>query len=256
MVLLVAACGGDAAVDTGATTTIAATGAVGTLDGRTFLSTSWEGEIKPVADTTMRLTFADGAVGLSAGCNTMRAGYTIEGDVLVLDGTMAGTMMGCEQALMDQDAVLSEWLASGPTVALDGDQLTMSDGSTTVVLVDEEVADPDRPVVGTTWVLESIVTGSTASSVPAGVQPPTLSIDEDGTAELFAGCNTGRGAVEVGDGTVTGLPPAMTEMGCEPEAMAIEADVLATMDGELRWDVDGATLTLSSGDRSLVLRAG
>jgi heat shock protein HslJ len=58
---------------------------------------------------------------------------------------MVPTMMACEpSALMDQETWLDAVLTSKPTVAVDGDTLTITADGATVTLVDKEVADPDR----------------------------------------------------------------------------------------------------------------
>ena len=91
---------------------------------------------------------------------------------------MVRTMMACEpSALMDQETWLAAVLTSKPTVAVDGDTLTITAQGATVTLVDKEVADPDRPLEGTTWTAESLISEQAVSSIPAGVRPPTLTLD-------------------------------------------------------------------------------
>ena len=94
--------------------------------------------------------------------------------MLVVPG-MAMTEMACEPAaLMDQDTWLSAVLTSRPTVALDGDTLTLTADGAVITFVDREVADPDRPLEGTTWNVEGLVSNDAVSSIPAGGRVPTL----------------------------------------------------------------------------------
>lgn len=83
------------------------------LDGRTFAASELAGR-EVVAGSSVRLTFDDGRVSVEAGCNTMSAGAGWDQGVLVLDGTLATTMMACEDELMSQDAWLVSLLESRP----------------------------------------------------------------------------------------------------------------------------------------------
>ena len=128
------------------------------LAGRTFVSTAVEG-YQLVDGTEIALTFDGSNIGAAGGCNQMGSTWSLEGAVLVVP-ELAMTAMACEPAaLMDQDTWLAAVLTSRPTVALDGDTLTLTAEGTLVTLVDRETADPDRPLEGTTWNLEGVVAG-------------------------------------------------------------------------------------------------
>jgi heat shock protein HslJ len=102
------------------------------LDGRTFVSTEVEGETL-VDGSEISLTFEDGTVGANAGCNNMSAGYTVADGTLEVAGPIAQTQMACPDDLQGQDTWIAEFLESGPTLALDGDQLTLSNAEVTIV---------------------------------------------------------------------------------------------------------------------------
>ena len=136
------------------------------MEGKTYLSTAVKGA-SLVPGTRIRLSFKDGTLSASGGCNSMGGTYTITGGRLTTT-QMVTTDMGCEQPRMQQD----QWLAallSGSTISLAGDTLTLDDGTIQLTLQDREVADPDRPIEGTNWILDGIRTGDAVSSVPAGV---------------------------------------------------------------------------------------
>ncbi len=160
------------------------------LNGRAFVSTEVTGH-ELVDDTQVRISFEDDRLSASAGCNTLSAAYTIDEGSLTLDGQPASTMMGCDDDLMTQDGWLASFLADGPEAELDGDTLTLTGGDVTMTMLDETVADPAKPLIGTAWTLDTIIDGDTASSVPAAVDPPTLMISDAGEATMFAGCNQG-----------------------------------------------------------------
>ena len=178
--VLLGACGGGGSATPGPTGQ--------GLEGRTFLSTGAQGRAL-VAGSTVRLAFQDGQVSASAGCNSMGGPYRIDGDRLVA-GQLATTEMACDPALMEQDRWLAD-LLGGATIALDGDTLDAHQGDHRLTLLDREVADPDRPLLGTRWVVDGLISGDAVSSVPAGVIAAlTFS---DGRVDVEAGCNTGGG---------------------------------------------------------------
>ena len=221
------------------------------LAGRTFLSTDVHGATL-VPGTRVTLTFKDdGSLGAGAGCNSMGGAYAIDGDRLTT-GQMMTTEMGCAEPLMKQDAWLSTFL-SDVTFTLEGDTLTLDDGTVTVTLLDQKVATPDQPIEGTLWVVDGIVTGEAVSSVPTGVTASLRIVD--GQAEVRFGCNTGGGPVEVTPDTLTFGPMISTKMACEPDAMAMETTVAAVLQGTVPYSIDANTLTLDAGASGLILRA-
>ena len=153
--LLVVACGSRGAPSP----------AQASLESRTFLSTGVEGH-DLVAGTHVRLSFKDGQVGINAGCNSMTDAYQIVDGRLVTTN-VASTAMGCEPPLMAQDQWVGAFIG-GAMLTLAGDTLTVQNGDTTMALKDRAVADPDRSLEGTRWVVDGIVAGDTVSSVPQG----------------------------------------------------------------------------------------
>ncbi len=136
LALVLNACGDDdgGEVDTGGDETTPVT--IEDLEGRAFESTSSTG-YDLVEGSTVSLTFAEGRISANAGCNTQNGDVEISDNTLVLTSEMASTMMGCEQALMDQDQWLAEFLGSEPEVALDGDTLTLTGDGETLELTAE-----------------------------------------------------------------------------------------------------------------------
>jgi heat shock protein HslJ len=220
------------------------------LDGRTFLSTDIQGA-DLVPDTRVRLSFQDGSLNASAGCNHLGASYTLK-DGRLRASQMSMTEMGCDQPLMQQD----QWLAAfldDVGVTLDGDTLTLTDGGVTLTLLDEEVATPDQPIEGTRWVLDGLISGDAVSSVPAGVVASLQVVDD--RANIAAGCNSGGGSVKVTDRTLTFGPVALTKMACSPDAMSVETAVLTVLNGEVSYTIDADRLTIDAGGVGLTFRA-
>jgi heat shock protein HslJ len=224
------------------------------LRGTTFVSTAVEGYTL-VPDTKITLMFDGDNVSAQGGCNTLAGTWSVEGDVLVVP-PMVHTMMACEPStLMDQETWLDAVLTSRPTVAVAGDTLTITAEGATLTLQDKDVADPDRPLEGTTWTAESLISASAVSSIPAGVRPPTLRL-EGGTVSVDTGCNTGSGTYTVAGDTVTFGPIATTRMACaDPNGQQVEQAVLTVLSGTATAAIDGPVLTLTNGANGLQMRA-
>ena len=223
------------------------------LDGMTFVSTEVTGH-DLVPDTQVLISFEDGRMSASAGCNTLSAGFTVHEGSLTLDGQPASTMMGCQDDLALQDGWLAGFLSEGPTPERDGDTLTLTGGEVTVTMLDQAVAEPAKPLTGTRWTLDSIVDGETVSSVPANVDLPTLQLTENGEATVSTGCNRGGASVDIGDATLTFGPMRLTKMACQGEGPTVEAAVVAVLDGEVEYTIEGLQLSITNGEQGLVYR--
>jgi heat shock protein HslJ len=241
-VLLVVACGsgGTGSPTPGPTS----------LDGRTFLSTDLVGH-DLVAGTQVRLALSDGRIAITAGCNSMSGPYRVADDRLVI-GTMATTEMGCAEPLMAQDRWVGAFLG-GATLGLAGDTLTLRNGEVTMTMTDRRIADPDRPLEGTRWILDGIVAGDTVSSVPAGVTA-AITIADDRIA-VETGCNTGGATVDVAATHLTIGPLALTRRACPPDVASVETAMTGVLTGEVAYAIDADQLTLTSGQSGLTFRA-
>lgn len=225
------------------------------LAGRTFLSEIGDsgGDRALVPGTRITLAFEDDGLRASAGCNTMGGPWALEGSTLVLS-EMSVTEMGCDRPRYAQDEWLWGFLGARPEVSLAGEVLTLTAEDTVIELLDREVADPDRPLVGTTWRGDSIVEGETVFT-SAAVGDVSLVLAENGTFSVSTGCNEGGGRVEVGERTLTFGELALTARAC-PGVDEVEAAVIAVFAaGEVGFSIEGPVLTLTAGDRGLVLRA-
>lgn len=227
------------------------------LDGRSFVSTRvLEGgaERPVVPGTRIELSFAQGRLSARAGCNLMGAPYRLEGERLRLVGDVSMTEMGCDPERHEQDAWLSAFLGGSPRVRLQGTALTLLAGSTRIELVDREVAEPDLPLEGTLWRLETIVRGGVASSVPAGLRAD-LRIT-DGRIGGFDGCNEwGARVVSTSGGVLVLGNVSQTLLGCSGAAAALERDVNAVIAVErIAYEIDGSSLVLRADGRELRFR--
>jgi heat shock protein HslJ len=226
------------------------------VDGRTFLSTvvTVDGEpMSLVSGTTLSLSFTGSTITANAGCNTMGGDATIDGGTLVVGTGLAMTEMGCDSDRMEQDAWFADLLATEPSVALDANKLTLESKDTVVTMTDEEVADPDRSLVGTDWTLDGIVEGEIASSVPA-TPKVALFFAESGQVQFSDGCNSLDGTYTVDGDTITLQHISTTLMACSPNG-DVEAAVQSVLGDTVKFQIDGPSLMLNNGPNGLAYRA-
>lgn len=223
-------------------------------DGTTYVVTGVTVGGEPhrlVRGTQIRLSFDDGRLGISAGCNSMGGNYTLDGTRLTVE-PLAMTDMGCDRPLMEQDA----WVAGlfeGP-VQFTGESVIS--GDTVLTLADRRDVSPDLPLVGTQWRLDGIGSGEgpdgSVASVPADARAATLRITENGRAEVYDGCNRGTGPAVVDEnaGTVDFGARATTRMACPGTEEVVDA-VNDVLDGLTTYAITEKSLTLTNGDASL-----
>ena len=229
------------------------------LTGRTFVSThvTFPGGSDPsrlVNGTALSLTFTDNGISAAAGCNTMAGPASVQDDVLVIDGGLSMTEMGCDPERMAQDQWYADLLTSKPEVSVDGQQLTLSEAGTAIAMTDEKVTNPDRELVGTTWKLNSIVDADSVSSVPRGVTSDIVFVT-DGQLRVNFGCNSGAGEYTVVGDEVRFGQISQTLMLCTGPAGDVESSVSKVLVGAVSFSIDGPTLTLKKGSAGLVYNA-
>jgi heat shock protein HslJ len=252
---VLAGCGNDSPAS-GAT---GGSAALGDLANATFLSTqvTKDGQDYPLADgTRINLQFWDARLSAQAGCNILGGDARLSDGVIDVDGGLMMTEMGCAPRLARQDEWLAGLLSRGPVATLDDDRLTLTSGDTVVEFLNEETANPDRPLTGTTWTLETMGgsgADSSVSSIPGDVES-TLTIDDNGQVSIRPGCNSGGGDATIGDDVIDFGPIALTRMACMGPAMAVENFVMKVIDGQVRYSIDADALTLTNGDSMLIYR--
>lgn len=215
------------------------------LAGRQFLSTgiTWTGApYVLVADTRLRLSFADGHLSANAGCNTIGGNYTLDGNVLRFSGASM-TEMGCQPALIAQDQWLVAFLTADPTFALTDTELKLSTSDTVITLANLI----DLPLVGPTWGLTSIISGDAVSSVPVDVSA-SVTFAADGTFQMNDGCNSGGGRYVVDGDTIRFSDVVSTKVACGGAAGQVEQAVLGVLNAD--------SITFATGFGSLTLMAG
>lgn len=237
----------------------AASGGMNDLRGRTFLSTgvTENGQTKQlVAGTRIRISFGEEGrrIGVNAGCNHMGGEARVENGRLVA-GEMAMTAMGCDGGRSEQDEWLAKFLTGAPTISSTGSELVLVNNATEIRLLDRTVADPDRPLMGTRWTVESVIDGQTASSIPRGATAQLL-LNADGTFTGNTGCNHMGGAAVTTTGSLRFSGVFTTKMACEPDRMRLEQAVLGVLEGDVSYEIEADLLRLRhASGKGIDLRA-
>jgi heat shock protein HslJ len=93
-----------------------------------------------VPGSTISMTFTDDSLSVNAGCNTLGGPASVDDDGELVVAELATTLKACEDPLSDQDAWLTSFLTSRPTIERQDDEdLWLTKDETVIHLV----ADPD-----------------------------------------------------------------------------------------------------------------
>ena len=218
------------------------------LRGRTFLSQSVTHDGQQRADVKIYLEFHDdGRLSGSAGCNTLQGDVTVRGGRLRLP-EFGMTAMGCPDR-DDHDGLVANLLGDAPAYKLEGDRLTVWSDRTTVVLLDREVADPDRPLVGRTWRLETYYSGPDDDDIAMSSRGATLRFEPDRVTYQVEGCGKASGPAEIGERTIRlSATYARATPECDGYQREVEGRVTGVLQGEVTYEIDSGQLTITHAD--------
>jgi heat shock protein HslJ len=217
----------------------------GEIDGNTFT---------PLADYAITLDIEGDQIGGSAGCNSFGGGVTIDGTSLEV-GDVAITEMAClDQAAMDAEQTFIQALWAATTIErngsgaderliLGGDGITLTYAPTALVSPPEAAAE----LVGTLWILDTIIEGDAASSILAGAEEPTLALASDESFTAMTGCRELRGRYTL-DGDRVSLMFDMDDWACEGDIGRQEIPILTVFEQSGTAEVDGKRLTITADD--------
>ncbi|WP_020392638.1 META domain-containing protein [Kribbella catacumbae] len=220
----------------------------GSLTGRSFLSISVTEDGKPkqlAPNTRIGLRFKDGNVHAETGCNQLGGEVSTDDGKLTV-GELGGTEMGCDPARHAQEDWVGQLLRDRPTWKLEADKLTLTRGGTELVLQDRETAQPDKPLDGTKWSLETVIAGQTASH-SVGSEKAHLTIAGERVTGS-TGCNEFQGIVAKTAGKLTFGELSTTRKACTGDDAKLEQTVLGALKGELTYTIEADRLKLRAPD--------
>lgn len=198
------------------------------------------------AGVRLELTLGnDGRLGARAGCNSMSGTYKISGGRLDVDG-LGQTEMGCAAELMANDTAIASLLSSRPAVVLAGDTLTLTGSTSALRLVDLETVDPGSPLVGTTWVLDTLLDRDVASTIPQELRgKATLAFDTERVA-WTSGCNSFGAGYQMDKG-VLGLGETIaTTKGCSEPEKSLEERIATVLGASPKLVIVRHRLTITA----------
>lgn len=189
----------------------------------------------------------EGRAKADFGCNHISADARVEGDRITV-GKPVSTQMACDEETERFEKAATRAMGGELTAKLSGKKLTLTtEGGDTIALSEEKAAG----LVGTRWAVTTLVSGETATSVPADLpkdRAPHLTLSEDGTVQGDSGCNTFRGRATVEGSTIDFGPVAGTRKMCPEAEMEVERAVLAALKGPTTYTIKGSTLTVTADD--------
>lgn len=216
--------------------------------GMDFLLESSEGY--PTIGDSISLDFPgmDGDLvqfNFRAACNSLGGSFLFEDGVMNVQ-EMSMTEMGCAQDLMDQDDWFVAFWGAQPSLSLNGDLLTVSDGTHTFHFRDSEVVTPNMPLEDVTWVIDTFIEDDAASTFSLDVSP-SVEFRSDGTISLYTGCNDGTGTYSLDGNMILVSMEWYTEAGCaDDNSQEAEAHIVSLFMNDLVYSIDANRIHLMS----------
>lgn len=223
------------------------------LDGEWLLQagTNQGAALPIVAGSKISLKIDGQQAGGSAACNLYGGTIKVSGSSISISA-LSMTEMACQENLMASETAYLAALPRVTTVARSGRSLVLSGPQVELrfALV-PPVANAD--LVGTTWILDSLISGDAVSSTVG--ERVALQLSGDGRLSASTGCRDVTGSYSVSDehGEVT-LDP-YDAIGCAAELGSQDAHILNVLSGAFSIHIDGDRLTLMAGNQGIGYRA-
>ncbi|MEA2651137.1 MAG: hypothetical protein QOI85_858 [Chloroflexota bacterium] len=215
---------------------------------------SIDGADAPVlADHRVTMIITGSTVGGTAACNSYGSEIAMRADGLHLEN-LGQTEMACaEPAAMDAEATYMAALVRVREIVRDGEEL-VARGEGVELRFASLPPPPTADLVGTTWVLDTVLVGDVAGS-PVG-EPANLELNADGTFSGSTGCRTFSGDwVEQGD-QIMAPSFGMDQTTCPAEFSDQDNHVVSVIGDGFIPTIEGDLLTLMDpGGIGLVYRA-
>lgn len=236
--LLLAACGGTGSSPTpsGGSGTVDAAG-----DWRLVEGADGGVAVPLVAGHDITMSVVGSQISGRSACNHYGGEIVVE-DGQIMFGAMSMTEMACEEPVMASESAFHAALAKVRAASRDGDRLTLIGQGVTLVFAWVE-PPPTAEIVGTTWILDSLIAGEAVSSVMG--DRATLVLAAGGTLSGGTGCRTFTGRWTEANGEILFTAFAMDQVECESALAAQDSHVVTVLGDGFRAAVEGRRLTLT-----------
>lgn len=170
------------------------------------------------------------------------------GEMVVVDGEVrfeqtSMTAMACEEPVMAAEAAYLAAMAKVRGAVRTGDRLTLT-GPGIELVFERLEPPPTAAIVGTTWLLDALITGDAVASVMG--DPATLRLDADGSFTGSTGCRTFSGRYTVANGEILFTDFAMDGTECAADLAAQDGHVVSVLGDGFRASVEDQRLTLTA----------
>ena len=228
-------------------------GASDSLDGEWLLQAGTnQGQAVPiVAGSKITLKIDGTQAGGSAACNIYGGTIQVNGASIVISA-LSMTEMACQENVMASESAYLAALPRVTTAARNGDRLVLTGPEVELrfTLV-PPVANAN--LVGTTWILESLISGEAVSSTVG--ERVTLELSGNGRIAASTGCRDVTGTYAVADGQVQVTLDPYDLIGCSDELATQDAHILDVLSNGFGITVEGDRLTVMAGDKGIGYRA-
>ncbi|MFD6279991.1 META domain-containing protein [Streptomyces sp. NPDC060209] len=190
---------------------------------------------------------SEGKATGNLGCNRFTADVRLDGDkVTVGQGTTTG--MACAKDVQEFENAMGKAFHGELKAAVAGPSeektlsLTTAEGDSIAL-----TSEPPAPLTGTTWKVTGLVSGSAATSLPAGTENKAhLTFGKDGSVEGNLGCNSFHGKATVTGSTLTFGALASTRKMCPGPEMELERALLGVLEGKTTYEIDHRALSIDA----------
>ena len=215
---------------------------------------SIDGADAPVLeDHRITMTITGSTIGGSAACNSYGGEIVMGADGLHL-GNLMQTEMACAEPAMTAEATYMAALGRVRELFWDGEEL-IARGEGVDLRFTALPPPPTADLVGTTWVLDTILVGDVAGS-PIG-EPATLELNEDGTFSGSTGCRAFAGDWTEQRDQIVAPSWGLDEETCPADLSSQDDHVVSVIGDGFIPRIEGNLLTLMDpGGIGLVYRAG
>ena len=194
----------------------------------------------------------DGNLFGNAGCNNFFGTFEAKQDGSFSVGEAVGsTMMFCEPFMDEETAFLTALQSAERLEYNEVEQLVIRFNASTDADFMLLVNQADVPLVGTDWVLDSLVSPDGESDIPPA-SAPVLSFSEDGSLAGSGGCNRLMSGFTIEGNAISINEFASSMMYCDG-LMDLEDRFTASLEQVSRYEITGDRLVLSDDAYTNVL---
>ncbi|MFD6228907.1 META domain-containing protein [Streptomyces sp. NPDC060232] len=200
------------------------------------------------APETARLDIGENQAKGNYGCNRFTAALSFAGTSAVTVTPGATTTMAC--ADMEFETAFAKLFTGRLAIDRGPDRLTLKTADGSTIAMTSEPAVPDAPLTAVEWTVQSLISGGSVSSLPAGASGTArFTIAADLSVSGTLGCNRfSAQATRDGDRLTFG-PLTTTRMACDGPAGEVEQKLTELFaSGPLVWGIEGRLLTLTAAD--------